>query len=380
MIQRNLATTQKTHTPTTETTRQTPPPPPQIWPKGARWGLMLLAFLGFLYLLSDMLLPFFLAALLSYLLHPLVTSMGKIGLGRGAASILIMLSLLLLVSIATLFIMPIIIDQLHALIEHIPSLVAWFKESLGPKMHSLTSIITDEQVGKIAHVNKDVTTPLLGISKTVASNLVQSGRSILGAMGTMVITPIIAIYMLKDWPLILQSIEKLIPRKYHPIVVEQCKAVDRTLSRYIRGQLNASLVLGLFYGTALGLCRLQYGFTIGFLAGFLSFIPYFSLLVGTVCAGILAYIQFGLTLWFWIVIGIFLVGQIIEGNVVAPRLVGDKIGVHPLWMIFAVLAGGALFGFTGILIAVPTAAIIRVLGHFTITQYLGSDTYRSNAR
>ena len=186
----------------------------------------------------------------------------------------------------------------------------------------------------------------------------------------------VAFYLLRDWDLIVTKIDIWLPRNHAPIIRKQINEIDRILAAFVRGQMTVCIILGLFYGISLSLIGLDFGFLVGFMTGLLAFIPYFGMLLGLVVGLGIAIFQF--TDWLPVlgVAAVFLVGQVLEGNFITPKLVGDRVGLHPVWIIFALLAGGTLFGFVGILVAVPVAAATGVLIRFALAQYMGSALYK----
>ena len=191
----------------------------------------------------------------------------------------------------------------------------------------------------------------------------------------LVITPLVAFYLLRDWDRIVARIDSLLPSRIRPIVREQAKEIDDILAGFVRGQATVCLLLGVFYAVGLSLAGLDFGVIVGLGTGLISFIPYFGMTIGLVTGMGIAVAQFADWVPIAIVAGVFAVGQVLEGNVITPRLVGNRVRLHPVWVIFAVLAGGALFGFTGILLALPAAAVIGVLVRFAVSRYQGSSLF-----
>ena len=192
----------------------------------------------------------------------------------------------------------------------------------------------------------------------------------------LVITPVVAFYLLRDWDRLIARIDTWLPRDHAETIRERVREVDRTLAGFLRGQGTVCLILGLFYAIALSIAGLDFGLVVGLVAGLLSFIPYVGAIIGLVLSVGLALLQFDDWLRVAIVAGIFFVGQAVEGNFLTPKLVGESVGLHPVWIIFGLLAGGALFGFVGVLLAVPAAAVIGVGVRFALDRYLQSPYYR----
>ena len=204
----------------------------------------------------------------------------------------------------------------------------------------------------------------------LAANLWNSGVAILNLLSLFFITPVVTFYMLRDWNKITSKINSWLPPKYAATIRAQIVVIDRTLSGYIRGQTNVCLVMGTYYAIALSLTGLEFSLFIGLASGFLLFIPYVGALFGFLVGMLVAFFQFSDGVHLGMVAGIFLVGQVLEGVVMTPNLVGNKVGLHPVWIMFGLLAGGAMFGFLGILVAVPITAVVGVLARFFMAAYL----------
>jgi predicted PurR-regulated permease PerM len=204
------------------------------------------------------------------------------------------------------------------------------------------------------------------------------GVAFFNLLSLLFITPLVAFYLLRDWDGIVAVVDDWLPRDHAPVIRAQLAAVDRVLSGFVRGQLTVCLVLGVFYALGLGLVRLDFGLVIGLATGLISFVPVFGTLVGFAVGIGVALVQFGFAWQVAAVAGVFLAGQAIEGNFLTPKLVGSRVGLHPVWTIFALLAGGALAGFTGLLLAVPAAAVIGVLSRFAVARWVASDAYRGD--
>jgi len=193
----------------------------------------------------------------------------------------------------------------------------------------------------------------------------------------LLITPVVAFYMLRDWDAFVKKVDDLLPKRYKHSIEKQAKEIDCILSSFIRGQLSVCVLLGLFYAVGLYIVGLDLGILVGFLAGIISFIPYVGSIFGFVVSVAIAFAQFDSLMPIAQVVGVFMVGQFIEGNFLTPNLVGESVGLHPVWIMFALLAGGVLLGFLGLMIAVPVAAIIGVLVRHAIENYKQSSLYKN---
>jgi predicted PurR-regulated permease PerM len=211
-----------------------------------------------------------------------------------------------------------------------------------------------------------------GIMGSVAAG----GKFVVGAATTIALTPLVAFFMMVEWPRIVAWVEGLYPRQHAALIGNLLTKIDTKVAGFIRGQITVAFILGLIYALALAIAGLNYGFLIGICAGILSIIPLVGSTLGLVVSVVIAWFQTGDLVYTGIIAAIFLTGQFIEGNFLSPKIVGDSVGLHPLWIIFALLAGGSLFGIVGMLIAVPVAAVIGVLSGFAIERYKASPLYQ----
>ena len=340
------------------------------------WLLAALAFIGFLYLFRSILLPFVAGMILAYFLDPVADRLERFGLSRALATTLIVASFLVGFVIALMLVVPILVSQLAEFITRIPHYVTrlqfivtdfdpdWLSRTLGVEPSSLREGLSG------------LLTQAAGFLTTLFQSLWNSGRALIDIAGLFVITPVVAFYMLLDWDRMVERIDSLIPRDHLNTVRQIATDIDRSLAGFVRGQGTLCLVLGIYYALGLTLVGVNFGLLIGLFAGFVSFIPYVGAALGLVLAVGVSLVQFWPE-WHMILLvaGIFVVGQTIEGNVLQPKLVGRSVGLHPVWLIFALFAFGSLFGFVGLLIAVPAAAAIGVLVRFALSRYLMSPLY-----
>ena len=343
------------------------------------WFISLLIFIALFWLLSDVLLPFIVAMALAYLLDPLVVRLQKLGINRTFAAIIIMLVAIALIALAVILIVPLIGTQLHALIEKLPG---YFE-----KVQEIVRTSNQTWLGKyVGDKLPDAEKQLSGFAGqaaawfgTLVTSLLKGGRALLSALSLIVITPVVAFYLLLDWDRMVAKVDSWLPRHHVETIRDLARQMNEAMAGFIRGQGTVCLVLGVFYAVGLSLAGLNFGLLIGLGAGLLSFIPFVGTIVGGVTAVGMALIQF----WpDWvsiaIVLAIFVAGQFVEGNFLSPKLVGDRVGLHPVWLMFALFAFGYLFGFVGLLLAVPLAASAGVLIRFALRQYLKSPLYLSN--
>lgn len=335
----------------------------------------LLAIVGFfvtfylLTALSDILLPFASGFALAYFLDPLADRLEAVGVRRSLATLTITVIVGLALLTALAFGLPVLAQQISMLIAALPGYISdvqvWLLEqNLVEGQNELVSVMGESL--------------LAGLQKT-ASSMVLTGLSLINLLALIFITPIVAVYMLNDWDHMVARINGLLPDEQAAIIRNLASQIDETLGGFARGQILVCLSLGTIYAVGLSLVGLQSGIIVGVFAGLISFIPYVGAAFGLVLAGALGLGQFGFELPpLALIAGVFVVGQFIEGNILTPRLVGDRVKLHPVWIIFALLAMGSLFGFLGLLLAVPLAAIIGVLVRYGVTLYMRDYVNRSD--
>ncbi len=338
------------------------------------WLAALAAFIGFLWLFSGILLPFIMGMALAYILDPLADRLERAGMSRLWATITILIFSVIVFTIALLVIIPVLASQTAGFIDRLPASVARLQELAGTLFQSRIARFLG--AGDLDTTVQDIVKQAAGWLGTLMASVFAGGRAILNIVSLFVITPVVAFYLLYDWDRMIAGIDDWMPRDHLETARQIARDIDKALAGFIRGQGSVCLVLGLFYAISLTLVGLNLGFLIGSMAGLISFIPYVGSIVGFVISVGVALVQF----WpDWILIavvaGIFAVGQFFEGNILQPRLVGSSVGVHPVWLMFALFAFGSLFGFVGMLVAVPATAAIGVLVRFGIGQYMQSRIY-----
>jgi predicted PurR-regulated permease PerM len=344
------------------------------------WFAALLFVCALLWLFSDILLPFVAGLALAYFLDPVADFLERHGLPRLAATLVILGASLLVVVLALVLVVPLLGGQAIALMEKLPG----YAEALAALVNEVLPESVKEylrsQVGGGSNAAADIAGKATDILTALLKSLWSGGLALVNLAALMVVTPVVAFYMLNDWDRMIAKIDGWLPREHAEVVRSLAGEVDRTLAGFIRGQGTLCLTLGAFYALALIAAGLNFGLLIGLTAGALSFIPYVGVLVGGVLSIGMAAVQF----WpEWpriaIVVAIFALGQFLEGNVLSPKLVGSSVGLHPVWLMFALFAFGYLFGFVGMLVAVPLAAVAGVLVRFALRQYLASRLYLGTA-
>lgn len=342
------------------------------------WGLA--AFIAILWLLHTMLTPFVAGMALAYLLDPLADRLERRGVPRWAATTLVLLGFLLSAFLALLLLAPLLQAQIEQLVAIAPVWIAWAKKELLPAIQNWLRRLPAAEAKQLRDAAGSYAGTAVGWTAEILRDVLSRGVALFDILSAIVVTPIVAFYLLRDWDRLVATVDSWLPRPYADTIRAQARAVDTTLSGFVRGQAAVCLCLGVFYGLALTLLGLDFGLVIGMITGLLSFIPFVGSMTGFIASVSLALFQFDEIWRVGAVVGIFLFGQAVEGNVLTPKLVGDKVGLHPVWVMFALLAGGALFGFVGVLLAVPVAAIIGVLTRFGLQQYMQSSLYRGFAQ
>ncbi|MDX5382604.1 MAG: AI-2E family transporter [Rhodobacterales bacterium] len=336
------------------------------------WGIATAAFLVILWFLGDVILPFVLGGAIAYFLDPLADRLERLGASRAVATTIITLSAVLVFVLMALLVVPLLVQQAVSLFETAPRLFQDLQAFLTEKF---PSIVDQESVLRQSLISVGETIRERG--GELLNTVLTSVNSLVGIVLLFVIVPVVAFYLLYDWDNMVAKVDDLLPRDHAPTIRQLAAEIDRTLASFIRGMGTVSLILGTYYAVALMLVGLQFGLIVGALAGLVTFIPYVGALVGGALAIGLALFQFwGDWVSIGLVAGIFVLGQVVEGNVLTPRLVGSSVGLHPVWLIFALSVFGSIFGFVGMLVAVPVAAVIGVLARFGIGGYKRSLLYR----
>ena len=334
-----------------------------------------------LWLLGDILFPFIAGIALAYFLDPVADILQRWKMPRWVAAALLTLTAVFAVFGVLLIIIPLLQTQLVELSLRAPGYVDVLRNKALELIAVIQSQLTDADIVAIKEkIGGSASTDLIMWFGSVLNKIWSGGAAILNLLSLLVITPIVTFYLLRDWDKIVETIEEWLPRRYAQTVREQVSEINFVLSAFLRGQVLVCALLGIFYAICLTLIGLDFGFVIGLGTGVISFVPYFGMLVGFVVGIGVAIAQFGEWQPIILVVVVFIVGQFLEGNFITPKLVGDKIGLHPVWIIFLLLAGGSLFGFTGLFLAIPLGAVIGVLGRFFITEYKTSKAYLAETK
>lgn len=336
-------------------------------------AIVLVAFV--IWLLSGILLPFVAGLAIAYFLDPFADRLEAHGLSRLMATTVISVFFTLIAIAIALLILPILYQQTLAFIDIVPSLVKSARQFLMEASDGRLSAFFGRQ-SEVQKAVNEVTTGGLSWLLSLLPSIGSQGLALVGLVSLLVVTPVVAFYMLLDWDRMIARIDELLPRQHADTIRSLATEINEVLSGFVRGQGTVCLVLGIFYGIGLSLAGLKFGLVIGIMTGILTFIPYLGSITGFIVSTSLACFQF----WpnyghIGVIVGIFAVGQFVEGNFLAPKLVGEKVRLHPVWVMFALFAFSALFGFAGALLAVPVAAALGVLARFAVGQYEHSRAY-----
>lgn len=341
------------------------------------WVVVLVLLCWFLHSVSVILLPFILGSIMAYLFDPLADRMEK-RMKRSWATVIITLGFFSILVALLAWLGPLLYEQLGQLIAKVPYL-----------MREVEILVRDKGQPALDTLNKlsggaaetlptnagDFIERGFALGGQMLLGVLASGGALLNVLSLLLITPIVSFYLLRDWDYGVAKLNKLLPLAYAPTIRALARDINRTLAGYLRGQFYVMLILAVFYVVILTLIGLKFSLVIGVLAGCLVIVPYLGTIISTALGLIVAYSQYGLDPLFWVAAGTFGVGQLLESQILTPIIIGDRVGLHPLWLLFGMLAGGVLLGFVGVLLAVPITAVISVLVKFVIGLYLDSSLY-----
>jgi predicted PurR-regulated permease PerM len=343
-----------------------------------RWQwLLIVAVIGWLvWLLSPILMPFMLAGVFAYLGDPLVDRLERLRLGRGLAAAIVFLVMLLVVALALVLLVPLVQRQIARFIAALPAYAAWFTHEAVPWLEQKLNLPASEfdPSTLIVRVREHLGT-VGGIAAAALGYATRSGLALIGFGVAVVLVPVVTFYLLRDWDKLVAHVDALLPREAQPTIRQLARETDSVLGAFVRGQLLVMLGLAIYYAITLKLVGLDVGPLIGMIAGLVSFVPYLGFIIGIVASLIAVLVQFHDAYHLILVLVVFGVGNLLESYVLVPKLVGDRIGLHPVAVIFAVLAFGELFGFIGVLLALPMASIAMVLLRFLRDRYEASTLF-----
>lgn len=332
-------------------------------------------------LFRPILLPFVAGAAIAYALDPVADWLEANRVRRPLATIALIMAILLGLLAVVVVLIPLLLTQLADLVEGFPNFLTRLQELFGSALESDWALFLGLDPESIRASMQGFTSQGLDVVTTVLTSLWTGGRVVLDVGSLLIVTPFVAFYLLRDWDKIVKWMDELLPREHAPEIRMLAGEIDEKVAAFVRGQVVVCLLLGSFYAAGLMLVGLNYGLLIGLLAGILSFIPYLGFAVGFFVSIAIALVQFWPD-WIWIVavVVVFMLGQLFEGYVLQPRFLGHRVGLHPVWVIFALFAFGYLFGFLGFLLAIPLAAAVGVLLRYAIDRYRQSPLYEGNGR
>ncbi len=343
------------------------------------WLLASLFVIGFVALLHEVMLPFVLGLAIAYFLDPVADRLQRLGLGRMAATSIISLLLGLIILIGLFTLMPVLFEQAVNLVQNTPR----YLDTIYAMINSYGKQYMGDDFN-LPHMGyrdaiKKLTAQYSGNSGDILKSIWSGSKAFISFMSLILITPVVAFYMLHDWDRMMKYINSITPREHDTTIASLAREVDSVISGFMRGQVTVCLILGLYYAISLSLIGLNSGFLIGVGIGLISFIPFIGAIVGVLVGGGVAIAQFAPD-WFPIglVVLVFAIGQILEGNFLTPRIIGGHVRLHPVWLIFALFVSGYLFGFVGMLLAVPVAASIGVITRFAMDKYKASEIYQGD--
>jgi predicted PurR-regulated permease PerM len=335
------------------------------------WGIAAAVFFVLLWGLGGVILPFLIGGAIAYFLDPVADRLERMGASRVVATTIITAVAALIFVLLALLVIPSLVRQLVGLVNAAPAIFSQLQVYLTREYPWLM----DNQ-GAVRDTLVAIGQTIQSRGAEVIGGILSSARSLINAIVFVVVVPVVAFYLLLDWDEMLKRIDAILPRDHAPTIRRLAHEIDKTLAAFVRGQVSVCLILGTFYAVALMAAGLQFGLVVGAIAGLITFIPYIGALIGGALAMGLALFQFwGDWLQIGLIAGIFAVGQFLEGNIITPKLVGKSVGLHPVWLIFALSAFGTLFGFVGMLVAVPIAAAFGVLVRFALESYRKSRLY-----
>lgn len=342
------------------------------------WLIGLGVFVVALYLLRGMLLPFVLGMAAAYLLDPAADRFVRWGMQRVWATALLSTLFFILMLLVGVVLLPLIYGQVTAFVEHLPDYIHELRDSLVPALQEFADRFTlgDEGALSVRQALTDLAQKGVGTVAAAVGGLWGRSLALFNLLSLLLITPVVTFYLLRDWHRLVDVVDGMLPRQHADVLRQQARRVDDVLAGFVRGQVLVSLCMSVFYGTALSLVGLEFGLVIGLGTGILQFVPFLGIMAGSVTAFAMGLLQWGLSpIHLGSLALVFIIGQTFENGFLAPRLLSGRVGLHPLWVIFSVLAGASLFGFVGILIAVPVSASTGVLVRYLLERYRASHLY-----
>lgn len=351
------------------------------WFNFVLWAAIITLIIVFLRAVEPILLPFVLGMMVAYLMDPVACRIQRLGLSRSAATAVITFTLFAMLAGLLIWLSPIVYKQVSTMLSRAPAQIRMLERNLhdraSPLLQSLNNITGGEAPEAIPSDSSEIVHRAIEGAGTMMSRVFSSGAAFINVVALLLITPIVCFYLIRDWPSMVRKTDELLPRAFAPTIRAQLYLINRTLAAYLRGQLVVMLLMSAFYVIGLSLTGIDFALALGILAGCIVIIPYIGSIISVGLGLLVAHSQFGISVDFWSVCVVYGIGQVLESQILTPKIIGDRVGLHPLWMLFGMLAGAVLLGLVGVLLAVPLTAVIGVLVKFAITRYLESGLYQS---
>jgi len=343
----------------------------QIW----IWIAILAVFIAAVWLINDILLPFLAAMAIAYFLNPLANWLQRMGTSRLLATAIIVISFFAFGVAVLAVVVPLLERQMVEFSHKAPELIDTALEWIAPIKQRIEELVPGANLDNLQEQSGSVAGTAASALGHVAQSIWKGGLALFNALSLLIVTPVVSFYLLRDWEVAVAKVDTWLPRPFAPTIRTLMHEIDVTISAFVRGQGTVMLVLAAFYAVTLTAIGVDFGVLIGLVAGLISFIPYIGALVGFLMSITVAIVHYHDVLHPALVVGVFVLGHVIEGYLLLPKLVGEKVGLHPVWTIFSIMVGALLLGFTGVLLAVPVAATIGVLVRFFLAKYLASPLY-----
>jgi len=343
------------------------------------WGGALVALLIFLFVFSNVLPPFIFGAAIAYFCDPVADWLEKHGMSRLVATVMVLFIAIIIFALLTLAVLPVLLDQFAALLRNLPGYLDSLRGRIDGLVGQIKEVAPIPETTDAKPASEQLREAARGVGGKLLESLWSGGVAFVGAIAAIVVTPVVAFYLLLDWDNLVERVDELIPRRHLAEMRRLARDIDDVLAGFMRGQFLVCVIQGTFYAVALSIIGLDFALVVGMISGMASFIPYVGAILGLTLSMGLAFSQFwGEWISIFAVLGVFLFGQAVEGNILSPWLVGSSVGLHPVWLIFSLAAFGSLFGFAGLLIAVPAAAVIGVLARHGVARYQASMLYQKD--
>ncbi len=349
------------------------------WRHVAMWAVLIGLFGLFLRAVQPILMPFVLGMVIAYMVDPIANRLNRWGIRRNISAAIITISIFALFIAMLVWLGPLLYHQLIELVTKIPSLLKQIEQSTrqdtAPLWNTIHALAVSKGEESIPGSVSEVVQRVVAAMGSVFGKLLSSAATIVNIVALLLIAPIVCFYLIRDWHGVIMRANRLLPLAYAPTIREQLGLINKTLAAYLRGQMTVVALLTVYHCVALTMVGINYALLLGLLAGFFAIVPYIGTFITIGLGLMIAYGQFGIDTHFWIIAAIYGFGNILESQILTPGIIGDRVGLHPLWMLFGMLSGAVLFGFVGVMLAVPLTAVISVLVKFVISRYLDSTLY-----